>query len=76
MPGFCAKVWCGSALFALAGCGAPPAPASPPAAKAPPPIEQLKQIVERYWDEHLPAENAVSPKILADSLSIERRYLE
>jgi uncharacterized protein (DUF885 family) len=64
------------ALFALAGCGAPTAPAPPPPpATGPPPIEQLGRIVERYWDEHLPTENAISPQILADSLNIERRYL-
>jgi uncharacterized protein (DUF885 family) len=75
MPGFSSKVWCGLAFIALAGCGAPSAPAPAPAAKAAPPIEQLNRIVERYWDEHLPAENAISPQILADSLNIERRYL-
>jgi len=75
MSGFCCKVWCGFALFALAGCGAPPAPAPPPQPAGPPPIEQLGRIVERYWDEHLPTENAISPQILADSLNIERRYL-
>lgn len=75
MTGFCCKVWCGFALFALAGCGAPPAPAPPPQAAGTPPIEQLSRIVERYWDEHVPTENAISPQILADSLNIERRYL-
>jgi len=75
MTGFCCKVWYGIALFALAGCGAPPAPAPPPPAAGPPPIDQLSRIVERYWDEHVPTENAISPQILADSLNIERRYL-
>jgi uncharacterized protein (DUF885 family) len=75
MTGFCSKVWCGFALFALAGCGAPSAPAPPQQQKAAPPIDQLSRIVERYWDEHLPTENAISPQILADSLNIERRYL-
>jgi len=36
---------------------------------------QLGQLVERYWDEHLGKDNAISPQFLADSLSIERRYL-
>jgi uncharacterized protein (DUF885 family) len=63
------------ALFALTGCGAPPPP--PPAAplKSAAPLEQLNRIVERYWDEHLSLENAISPQFLADSLSVERRYL-
>ncbi len=75
MTGFCCKVWCGFALFALAGCGARTPPPPPPQAAAPPPIEELGRIVERYWDERLPTENAISPQILADSLNIERRYL-
>jgi uncharacterized protein (DUF885 family) len=75
MPGFSSKVSCLLAFIALAGCGAPSAPVPAPAAKAEPPIEQLNRIVERYWDERLPIENAVSPQILADSLNIERRYL-
>lgn len=33
-------------------------------------------MVERYWDEHLPTAGVISPQLLADSLSIERRYLE
>jgi uncharacterized protein (DUF885 family) len=75
MTGFCCQVWCGLVLFALAGCGAPSAPAPPPPAAGPPPIDQLNRIVERYWDERLPTENVISPQILADSLNIERRYL-
>ena len=67
---------CGFALLALAGCGAPPAPGAAAAApKSPPAVDQLNRIVERYWDEHLPTENAIAPQLLADSLSIERRYL-
>lgn len=75
MPGFSSKLWYGMAFFALAGCGAPSAPAPAPAAKAQPPIDQLSRIVERYWDERVPTENAIAPQILADSLNIERRYL-
>ncbi len=75
MTGFSSKVGCGIALFALAGCGAPSAPAPVPAAKAPPPTGQLNRIVERYWDERIPTQNVISPQLLADSLNIERRYL-
>jgi uncharacterized protein (DUF885 family) len=81
MPGFSPLGWCGLALLALAACGARPAPSAAPAAPsapAPKPAasnEQLGRIVERYWDEHLAKDNAISPQFLADSLSIERRYL-
>jgi len=62
-------------LLALAGCGAAPGPASAPAPQALAPNDQLGRLVERYWDEHLDTDNAISPQFLADSLSIERRYL-
>jgi uncharacterized protein (DUF885 family) len=75
MTGISPLGWCGLALLALAGCGAPATPLPPPAAKPPAPTEQLNRIVEGYWDEHLPAEHAIAPQVLADSLSIERRYL-
>jgi uncharacterized protein (DUF885 family) len=75
MTGFSSKAACGIALFALAGCGAPSAPAPTPAAKPSPPAGQLNRIVERYWDERLATEDVISPQILADSLNIERRYL-
>jgi uncharacterized protein (DUF885 family) len=75
MTGFSSKVGCGIALFTLAGCGAPSAPTPAPAAKAQPPAGQLNKIVERYWDERLPTEDVIAPQLLADSLSIERRYL-
>ena len=75
MTGFSSKAACGIAIFALAGCGAPSTPTPAPQAKAPP-TGQLNRLVERYWDEHLPTEDVISPQLLADSLSIERRYLE
>ena len=75
MTGFSPLGWCGLALLALAGCGAPATPVPGSAAKPPAPIDQLNRIVEGYWDEHLPVEHAISPQFLADSLSIERRYL-
>src|ERR1700689_5272024 len=75
MTGFSCMAGCGIALFALAGCGAPSAPAPAPAAKAPPPAGQLNRIVERYWDEVRPTEDVIAPQLLADSLNVERRYL-
>jgi hypothetical protein len=78
MSGFSPLGWCGLVLLALAACGARPAPAAPLSASAPKPPasnEQLGRLVERYWDEHLAQDNAISPQFLADSLSIERRYL-
>jgi uncharacterized protein (DUF885 family) len=66
--------WCGLAFLALAACGAPPPP-SATVSKPAVPTEQLGRLVERYWDEHLSADTAISPQFLADSLSIERRYL-
>ncbi len=75
MSGFSSKLCCGLTLFAVAGCGAPQTPIPAQAAKAPPAIDQLNRIVERYWDEHLSTDNAISRQFLADSLNIERRYL-
>jgi uncharacterized protein (DUF885 family) len=75
MSGFSRLGWCGLALSALAGCGAPATPVPATAAKPPAPIEQLHRIAESYWDERLPAEHAISPQFIADSLNIERRYL-
>jgi uncharacterized protein (DUF885 family) len=75
MTGFSSRAACGLALFALAGCGAPSAPAPATAAKAPPPTGQLNRIVERYWDEVKPTEDVISPQLLADSLNIEHHYL-
>jgi uncharacterized protein (DUF885 family) len=75
MTGISPKLLCGLALLALAGCGAAPAPGSAPTIKPAAPSDQLGHLVERYWDEHLSTENAISPQFLADSLSVERRYL-
>jgi uncharacterized protein (DUF885 family) len=62
--------------MAFSGCGgrsAPPAAAAP--GKTAASADQVNRIVERYWDDHLPVENEISPQFLADSLSVERRYL-
>jgi uncharacterized protein (DUF885 family) len=65
----------GLALLTLCGCGGAPAPSQPKAANPAAPSEQLGRIVERYWQEHIDANDAISPQLLADSLGIERRYL-
>lgn len=75
MTGFSCVAVCGLAL-ALAGCGGPAAPNSAPNPQAAAAgTEQVTRIVEKYWDDRLPAENGISPQYLADSLSIEHRYL-
>ena len=66
---------CGLALAALTACGGSPAPSPAAPGKLAAGAEQVNRIVERYWDEHFPVENALAPQLLADSLSIERRYL-
>jgi uncharacterized protein (DUF885 family) len=63
------------ALLALAGCGKAPPSAPAPTAAVAAPREMLARIVEQYWDERLPLENAIAPQYLADSLDVERRYL-
>src|SRR5882757_1207467 len=75
MTGFSPSSWCAVVLLALAGCGAAPGPPAAPAVPAMPANDRLGQLVERYWDEHVGKDNAISPQFLADSLSIERRYL-
>jgi uncharacterized protein (DUF885 family) len=72
---FYLRVSCGLALLAMSGCGAAPIPQPAPAQKAMQPNEQLTRLVERYWDEHVAPDNEISPQLLANSLSIERRYL-
>jgi uncharacterized protein (DUF885 family) len=76
MTGFSWLAFCAIVLALLAGCGAPNASdSSAAAAKASPAVDQVNRIVERYWDEHIPTDNAIAPQLLADALSIERRYL-
>jgi uncharacterized protein (DUF885 family) len=69
-------------LLMLAACGAAPGPAPSQAAdSAPPkttnsaPTQDLSRIVDRYWDEHVPPGNPLSPQFMADSLAVERRFL-
>ena len=63
----------GIAILGLAACGARPHPA--PAEKPGAPHDDLNRIVDRYWDERVPAGNPMSAQYLADSLGIERRFL-
>jgi uncharacterized protein (DUF885 family) len=65
----------GLALFAVIGCGRPPQPAAPNAAKSAAPSEPLGRIVERYWAERVDTEDVIAPQLLADALNVERRYL-
>jgi uncharacterized protein (DUF885 family) len=63
-------------LLVLGGCGsAQPPKGAPAAANSPDAKEQLNHLVERYWDERIPARAVISPQVLADSLAVERRYL-
>jgi uncharacterized protein (DUF885 family) len=39
------------------------------------PYDNLRRIVDRYWDEHVPPGNPLSPQFMADSLAVERRFL-
>src|ERR1700723_2036913 len=75
MPGFSPMGCWGLGFWSVPACGAPPVPPTAPASKAAAPTEQLGPLVELYWDEHLSVDTAISPQLLADSLSIERRYL-
>jgi uncharacterized protein (DUF885 family) len=65
----------GLVFWGLAGCGAAPTPAPPQAANLAAPHDRLGRIVDRYWDEHAPPGNSLSPQFLADSLGLERRFL-
>jgi uncharacterized protein (DUF885 family) len=73
---FSSKAALALAFLGLAGCGAAPAP--PPAKTANPmaPRERLSRIVDRYWDERVSPGNQLSAQFMADSLALERRYLE
>jgi uncharacterized protein (DUF885 family) len=63
------------AILSVSGCGAPPPPPAAAVHAAPPP-EQLRHLLERYWDERIAYEDTISPQILADSLEVEKRFLE
>jgi uncharacterized protein (DUF885 family) len=65
----------GLAFLGLAACGAAPAPAPSQAANSAAPHDNLRRIVDLYWDEHTPPGNPLSAQFLADSLGLERRFL-
>src|ERR1700716_4262888 len=75
MTRFSHSIALGLAFLELAACGAAPAPAPSQAASSAAPHDNLRRIVDRYWDEHVPPGNPLSPQYLADSLSLERRFL-
>jgi uncharacterized protein (DUF885 family) len=67
------------AILTIGGCGSQPkgaASAAPSAsASAATAREQLAHLFDRYWDEHVASEDAISPQTLADALDVEKRYL-
>jgi uncharacterized protein (DUF885 family) len=75
MTRFSHAVSLGLVFLGLAACGAAPAPAPSQATKSAAPHDTLRRIVDRYWDEHVSPGNPLSPQYLADSLSLERRFL-
>jgi uncharacterized protein (DUF885 family) len=75
MTRFLSKVSLGLAFLGLAACGAAPAPAPSQATNSAAPHEDLRRIVDRYWDEHASPGDPLSPQFMADSLAVERRYL-
>jgi uncharacterized protein (DUF885 family) len=66
-------------ILAIAGCGSQPNGVSSvtpsTAASSATPHEQLVRLLDRYWDERIPYEDAISPQTLADALDVEKRYL-
>jgi uncharacterized protein (DUF885 family) len=76
MTRFSPSATLGLAILGLAACGAPPAPTPTPAANPMAPQERLSRIVDRYWEEPAPPGASLSPQFMADSLGLERRYLD
>src|SRR5258707_12730611 len=72
---FSSKVLLGLAFLGRAACGAAPAPAPYQATNSATRRENLRRIVDRYWDEHVLPGNPLWTQFLADSLSLERRFL-
>jgi uncharacterized protein (DUF885 family) len=75
MTRFTRSVALGLAFLELAACGAAPAPVPSQAMDSAAPHDDLRRIVDRYWDEHGVPGNPLSPQSMADSLALERRFL-
>jgi uncharacterized protein (DUF885 family) len=75
MTRFSRSVALGLAFLELAGCGAAPAPPPSQATNSGAPHDNLRRIVDRYWDEHVVPGNPLSPQFMADTLALERRFL-
>src|SRR3984893_15821222 len=75
MTRFSHTVLLGLAFLGLAACGAAPAPPPSQAANSAAPHDNLKRIVDRYWDEHVVPGNPLAPQFMADTLGLERRFL-
>lgn len=75
MARFSHAIFLAPAFWALAACGAPPAPVPSAPASAAIPRDSLARIVDRYWDERVTSGNPLSAQFLADSLAVQRRYL-
>jgi uncharacterized protein (DUF885 family) len=76
MTRFSHLVALGLALSELTACGAAPSPPPAQAANPAAPHDNLQQIVDRYWDERAVRGNPPSAQFMADSLAVERRYLD
>jgi uncharacterized protein (DUF885 family) len=75
MARFSHVVALGLAFSGLAACGAGPTPTPPPTVDTMAPHDRLILIVDRYWDERPAPDSPLSPQFMADSLSVERRFL-
>jgi uncharacterized protein (DUF885 family) len=75
MTRFSRSVALGLAFLELAACGAAPPPAPSPTTNSAAPHEDLRRIVDRYWDERVVPGNPLAPQFMADSLGMERRFL-
>jgi uncharacterized protein (DUF885 family) len=75
MTRFSHSIALGLAFVELAACGAAPAPAPSQPTNSAVPHDDLRRIVDRYWDERAVPGNPLAPQSMADSLSLERRYL-
>jgi uncharacterized protein (DUF885 family) len=75
MTRFSHSVALGLALLELAACGAAPAPPPSQATNSGLPHDNLRRLVDRYWDERVVSGKPLSPQFMADSLALERRFL-